>query len=211
MYRYPATVDASRFWAVLIGIDAYEGRPLHGCISDTSLMKKFLIDDLGVLKERIQCLLGSHDSIPDNPLTPSHANIVNTLCSLIHNDEIQLGDNIIIYYAGHGSSYQYCCHASSFDCGPSGSGIRTTPITAHTSLTDMLRAADERDYQLVKETVGKDKCSGVFTSTLVRVLRSDAWKKGTTYIGLTELLNESYSQTPVVARDYKDEQLWYQG
>ncbi|PBL01547.1 hypothetical protein ARMGADRAFT_907113, partial [Armillaria gallica] len=102
----------SRFWAVLIGIDAYKSSPLHGCVSDASLMKKFLIDDLGMPKERIQCLLGSHNLIPDgDPLTPSRANIVNTLYSLIHNDEIQLGDNIIIYYAGHGSSYQCSKHS----------------------------------------------------------------------------------------------------
>ncbi|KAK0479439.1 hypothetical protein EDD18DRAFT_1086411, partial [Armillaria luteobubalina] len=93
-------------WAVLIGIDAYEGRPLHSCVSDASLMKNFLINDLSMPKERIQCLLGSHDLIPDDPIKPSRANIVNTLCNLIHNDEIQLGDNIIIYYAGHGLSYQ---------------------------------------------------------------------------------------------------------
>ncbi|PBL01548.1 hypothetical protein ARMGADRAFT_953616 [Armillaria gallica] len=302
--RAPHHVDASRFWAVLIGIDAYESRPLHGCVSDASLMKKFLIDDLGMPKERIQCLLGSHNLIPDDPLTPSRANIVNTLYNLIHNDEIQSGDNIVIYYAGHGANYYCsdrfdteesgcnmdfcsiealcpvdrdsidanglpipdisdrelnalfteisrvkghnitfivdCCHASSFDRGASGFGIRTIPITVRASLTDMLRAADEglqhlpsyisvssedwkpnmgshvilaacRDYQLVKETVGKDGCGGVFTSTLVRVLRSGAWKKETTYVGLTELLNQSFSQTPVVAGDHKHERLWYQG
>ncbi|SJL17259.1 uncharacterized protein ARMOST_20806 [Armillaria ostoyae] len=299
----PHRIDASRFWAVLIGIDAYEGSPLHGCVSDASLMKKFLIDDLGVPKERIQCLLGSHDLTPADPLTPSRANIVNTLYSLIHNDEIQFGDNIVIYYAGHGSSYHCsdhfyteesgcsedfcsiealcpvdrdsidanglpipdisdrelnalfiqislvkghnitfivdCCHARSFDRRASGSGIRTIPITVRASLSDMLRAADERlqhlpsylsvtsedwkpnmgshvilaacrDYQLVKETAGKDGCGGVFTNTLVRVLRSSAWKKETTYVGLTDLLNQSCSQTPVVAGDYKYERLWYQ-
>ncbi|KAK0191755.1 caspase domain-containing protein [Armillaria mellea] len=302
--RAPHRVDASRFWAVLIGIDAYESRPLNGCVSDASLMKNFLINDLGLPKERIQCLLGSHNLISDGPLTPSRANIVNTLHSLIHNDEIQLGDNIVIYYAGHGSSYCYserfdteesghstdfssiealcpvdrdsidtnglpipdisdrelnalfteisrvkghnitfivdCCHASSFDRGTSGTGIRTTPITVRASLTDMFRAADERlqhlpsytsvssedwqpstgshvilaacrDYQLVRETVGKDGCGGVFTSTLVRVLRSGAWKKETTYVGLTELLNQSFAQTPVVAGEHMHERLWYQG
>ncbi|KAK0437250.1 uncharacterized protein EV420DRAFT_1216131, partial [Desarmillaria tabescens] len=103
---------ASRFWAVLIGIDAYEGISLHGCVSDALLMKNFLIDDLGVPKERIQCLLGSHDPLPNGALTPSRANIVNTLYSLIHNREIQLGNNIIIYYAGHGSSYQCSMHSA---------------------------------------------------------------------------------------------------
>ncbi|KAK0209640.1 hypothetical protein IW262DRAFT_1468566 [Armillaria fumosa] len=110
----PHHVDASRFWAVLIRIDAYESSPLQGCVSDVSLMKKFLIDDLGMPKEQIQCLLRSHDSIPDDPSTPSHANIVNMLYSLIHNDKIQVGDNIVVYYSGHGSSY-LCSDCASRD------------------------------------------------------------------------------------------------
>ncbi|KAK0492681.1 hypothetical protein EDD18DRAFT_1357514 [Armillaria luteobubalina] len=108
----PHCVDASQFWAVLIGIDVYESSPLQGCVLDALLMKKFLIDDLGVPKEWIQSLLRFHNCIPDDPITPSRANIVNTLYSLIHNDEIRLGDNIIIYYAGHGSTYR--CS----DCAP---------------------------------------------------------------------------------------------
>ncbi|SJL17260.1 uncharacterized protein ARMOST_20807 [Armillaria ostoyae] len=299
----PHRVDASRFWAVLIGIDEYEGSPLHGCVSDASLIKKFLIDDLGVPKKRIQCLIGSHNLIPDDPLTPSRANIVNTLYSLIHNDEIQLGDNIIIYYAGHGSSYHCskhsfigskcsrdfcpvealcpidrdtldsdgrwipdisdrelnaiftqislakgyritfiadCCHAGGISRGP---GIearqRSICSSGRTNVNDMLRAADERlksfpcyrsvlskdwkpdmsshvvlaacrDYQRATEILGTKGYRGVLTKTLVRVLRSDAWKRETTYVELTELLNQSYSQTPVVAGDRKYGRLWYQ-
>ncbi|KAK0435901.1 hypothetical protein EV421DRAFT_1157826 [Armillaria borealis] len=101
----PHRVDASRFWAVLIGIDAYKGDSLRGCVSDASCMQEFLRDHLRVPEQRIQCLLGSEKPIPGNTLTPSRANVVNTLYSLIHNDEIQFGDNIIVYYAGHGSSY----------------------------------------------------------------------------------------------------------
>ncbi|KAK0191761.1 peptidase C14, caspase domain-containing protein, partial [Armillaria mellea] len=84
-------------WAVLIGINAYKDNPLHGCVSDAKLMKKSLIEDVGIPEEHIQC----------DPFTPSQSNIVNMLYSLIDNPDIKLGDNIIIYYAGHGSSY-YC-------------------------------------------------------------------------------------------------------
>ncbi|SJL18837.1 uncharacterized protein ARMOST_22439 [Armillaria ostoyae] len=100
----------SRFWAVLIGIDAYESHPLQGCVSDALSMKNFLIEKLEVPEYRIQCLLGSQSPSGDS-LTPSHANIINVLYSLINNIEIAQGDNIIIYYAGHGSSYQCSMHA----------------------------------------------------------------------------------------------------
>ncbi|KAK0209626.1 hypothetical protein IW262DRAFT_1249673, partial [Armillaria fumosa] len=97
---------ALRFWAVLIGIDAYQSNPLQGCVSDALKMKRLLTEKFEVPDHRIQCLLGSTDSIPGSPIIPSRANIVNVLYSLIDNDEIQRGDNIIIYYAGHGSSYR---------------------------------------------------------------------------------------------------------
>ncbi|KAK0217548.1 hypothetical protein EDD85DRAFT_754468, partial [Armillaria nabsnona] len=104
---------ASRFWAVLIGIDAYKRSPLHGCVSDTLSMQSFLIDDLGVPAEHIQCLLGSESG---DSLTPSHANIIDVLYSLIDNHEIKQGDNIIIYYAGHGASYNCAEHSLKSSC-----------------------------------------------------------------------------------------------
>ncbi|KAK0435910.1 hypothetical protein EV421DRAFT_1158221, partial [Armillaria borealis] len=109
----PYPYHASRFWAVLIGIDAYKLNCLEGCVSDALLMKELLIDKLEVPEHRIQCLLGSQNpsSSSDDPLlTPSRANIVNTLAGLIDHPEIARGDNIIIYYAGHGSSYRCSGH-----------------------------------------------------------------------------------------------------
>ncbi|KAK0227177.1 hypothetical protein EDD85DRAFT_795003 [Armillaria nabsnona] len=97
-------VDASRFWAVLIGIDAYEQRRFRGCVSDALLMKEFLVDDLGMSEERIQCLLGSEDPTPDDPLTPSRDNIVRVLYSFVDNQEINSGDISLIYFAGYGAS-----------------------------------------------------------------------------------------------------------
>ncbi len=39
-------------------------------------MKNFLVDDLGMSKEHIQCFFGSEDPTPGDPLVPSCDNIV---------------------------------------------------------------------------------------------------------------------------------------
>ncbi|SJL16870.1 uncharacterized protein ARMOST_20400 [Armillaria ostoyae] len=98
-------VEDSRFWAVLIGIDAYKSSPLRGCVSDALLVEKYLREDIGIPQERIQLLLGSQDVSSEDPSFPSHTNIVNTLLSLVDNPQIEVGDNIIIYFSGHGSGY----------------------------------------------------------------------------------------------------------
>ncbi|KAK0505606.1 hypothetical protein EDD18DRAFT_1045431, partial [Armillaria luteobubalina] len=97
---------ASRFWAVLIGINEYASYPLQGSVPDVQLMEKYLTEDLGMPGNHIQLLLGSKEELsPEDPMYPSHAHITDTLLSLITNPEIVHGDNIIIYYSGHGSYY----------------------------------------------------------------------------------------------------------
>lgn len=91
-------VDASRFWTVLIGIDAYDRRH-RGCVSVALLKESFLFDDLGVSEERIQCPLGSEGPTPDESLTPSPDNIVRVLYRLIQNRDIPSGNHILIYFA----------------------------------------------------------------------------------------------------------------
>ncbi|KAK0455687.1 caspase domain-containing protein [Desarmillaria tabescens] len=298
-------IDASRFWAVLIGINAYERTPLRGCVSDALLVKSFLINTLGVPEERIQCLLGCQNSIPSDPFTPYRANIVEVLYSLINRREIDPGDNIFIYYAGYGSCYcrddhfykstcdsigNFCltkalcpldrdtqdhdgkwvpdisdreldaifaeisrvkghkitfiadcyyarnfCRCIEYD----GSLKRSVWPTYHSDVNDMLRAGHERldhlpryrsilsddwrpdmsshvtltacqEGQVAKEMPGKKVYGGVFTKTLVRVLKSGAWKKKITYVELNELLDQSYFQTPVVTGGHKNERVWYQ-
>ncbi len=71
-------------------------------------MERYLIEDLGMSRDRIQLLLGSKENLsPENPTYPSLAHIVGTLLSLITNSNIARSDNIIIYYSGHGSYYLY--------------------------------------------------------------------------------------------------------
>ncbi|SJL08893.1 uncharacterized protein ARMOST_12265 [Armillaria ostoyae] len=101
----PHRIDASRFWAVIIGIDAYKTNPLYGCVADALLMKGYLEKDLRVPSDRIQLLQGTRRASCNDPSYPSRQNITKTLCSLINNPNIKKGDNIVIYFAGHGSSY----------------------------------------------------------------------------------------------------------
>ncbi|PBK82706.1 hypothetical protein ARMGADRAFT_946076, partial [Armillaria gallica] len=97
----------SQCWAVLISINEYLSNPLQGCVNDALLMQRFLIEDLSIPKHRIQSLFGSKkpQATHNNPTTPNCANIIKTLISLIYNTDIKHGDNIIIYFSGHGSSY----------------------------------------------------------------------------------------------------------
>ncbi|KAK0227323.1 peptidase C14, caspase domain-containing protein [Armillaria nabsnona] len=116
-------VDANRFWAVIIGINAYPSCPLRGCMSDVKKMEEFLTKDLGMPEGHIQCLL-SPIPIPPDPsdstrlciepeerrivggvTSPIRENTVNTLLSLSTNPQILPNDNIVIYFSGHGSSY----------------------------------------------------------------------------------------------------------
>ncbi|KAK0224517.1 hypothetical protein EDD85DRAFT_859550 [Armillaria nabsnona] len=99
------TVECSRFWAVIIGIDAYQSYPLRGCVSDALLVEKYLKEEMGIPQDRIQLLLGSQSASVDDSSFPSRTNIVDTLLGLVDNPQIKVGDNIIIYFSAHGSGY----------------------------------------------------------------------------------------------------------
>ncbi len=97
-----------RIWAVLVGIDGYLSYPLRGCVTDALTMEQYLVDDLLVPRERIQRLLGPArygDTSTDVSSIPSRANILSLLLSLTTNPNIEYGDPIIIFFAGHGSRY----------------------------------------------------------------------------------------------------------
>ncbi|KAK0184134.1 caspase domain-containing protein, partial [Armillaria mellea] len=304
----PATshrIDASRSWAVVIGIDAYEHIPPLKCsVTDAQSFQEYLTTKLGVPKRRIQLLLGSkkHASAEvsksaDISMYPSRAHITNTLLSLIDNPHIEKDDNIIIYYAGHGSSYHFspgntgyiealcpidrdtldvngntipdisdrefntiltlisrakghhitvildCCHSASVSREVPPQGARTYRGTERATLRDMLYAGDKllRDlpgyrsileknwspdeeshvvlaaceaYQFAKERWideedGSRVRSGVFTHSLLRLLRSGYCKAETTYADLLHGFDESSLQTPV-AGIHQQARLWYQ-
>ncbi len=99
-------LSPDRIWAVLVGIDGYASYPLRGCVADALTMEQYLVEDLLVPRERIQRLLGPANNTPTNMSSiPSRVNILSLLLSLIANPDIEHGDPIIIYFAGHGSRY----------------------------------------------------------------------------------------------------------
>ncbi len=259
-------------------------------------MEKYLTQDLGVPNNHIQLLLGSEEhTSPDDPMNPSRANIIDALLSLATNDEMKDSDIIIIYFAGHGSSYsspddvsiyedietlcpmdrdiivndeaipdisdrelnailsliaEYkrspitvildCCYGGSI--GLPEPGARTSPQTTHATVQDMLLAGEKNlkdypgyrsilsknwspdmdshviltaceDYQFAneKKVEGKDGGHiGVFTDSLVRVLRSGYITEDTTYVDLIVALGSSVYQTPGVYGKSRGARIWYQ-
>jgi Caspase domain len=85
-----------RFWAVIIGNDDYPDSPLGGSVNDARLIQKHLTDYLEVPANHIRLLLNAKRST-----------IIDVLYDLRDDERIKPGDNILIYYAGHGSSFKY--------------------------------------------------------------------------------------------------------
>lgn len=89
---------ATRVFAVIIGIDTYKSGTvsnLRSCTKDAKKISQWLINDLGVPKEHIRLLL-------DSKATKS--NLEDTIMEhLINNPDIEHGDAVFIYFAGHGS------------------------------------------------------------------------------------------------------------
>ncbi|KAK0497508.1 hypothetical protein EDD18DRAFT_1162586 [Armillaria luteobubalina] len=101
------------FWAVVIGIDDYQGQPLAGCVFDATSFFQYLTADLRVPTDHVALLLGttpqSCNQAPDaTSILATRANIVDTFLRLSTNPQIQNGDNIIIYFSGHGACYRCC-------------------------------------------------------------------------------------------------------
>ncbi|KAK0217294.1 hypothetical protein IW262DRAFT_1320023, partial [Armillaria fumosa] len=132
-------VDATRFWAILIGINAYHLSPLRGCVNDVEKMDKFLTKDLGVPKDHIQLLLSpipipspdlsdTSKTIERDVTSATRENIITTLLGLSTNPHIEHGDNIIIYFSGHGSSYALSDFDKSGDISAEGSIEALCPV-----------------------------------------------------------------------------------
>ena len=91
------------FWALIIGNNDYPpqrrgahliDRSLQGCINDALLVKRYLGEYLHVPEHHIMLIEDAHRS-----------QITDALYDLRDNEKIKFGDNILIHYSGHGSSY----------------------------------------------------------------------------------------------------------
>ncbi|KAK0485613.1 caspase domain-containing protein [Armillaria luteobubalina] len=112
---YPLTprnkIDGIKFWAVVTGVDEYKASPLRGCVADAKMVFEYLRNYLCVPESHIQLLLSApsadiKESTESRNKQPTRTNIVNAILGLSINLKIQHGDNIIIYFAGHGTRYE---------------------------------------------------------------------------------------------------------
>uniref|UniRef100_A0A0W0F0B2 Uncharacterized protein n=1 Tax=Moniliophthora roreri TaxID=221103 RepID=A0A0W0F0B2_MONRR len=89
---------STRLFAIIVGIDQYKSGDtwnLQSCVDDAKRMRRWLRDDLGVPREHISMLLDEQ---------ASKQNIETELVNyLLHNDAIERGDAIFLYFACHGS------------------------------------------------------------------------------------------------------------
>ncbi|KAF7366730.1 hypothetical protein MSAN_00931100 [Mycena sanguinolenta] len=88
-----------RVFGFVVGIDKYKSGAiwnLESCVDDAQKVRRWLRQDLKVPKDHICMLLDKH---------ATKENIEKSfLRHLVHNDNIQRGDAIVIFFAGHGSS-----------------------------------------------------------------------------------------------------------
>lgn len=98
------SIQPTSYRAVLIGIDAYAGKPLDGCVNDIDQIERILLDRLGVPPERITRLAAPHDGAATSTRLPSslptREGIWNALSSLV--DEVDKKNTVFLYYSGHG-------------------------------------------------------------------------------------------------------------
>lgn len=82
--------------ALIIGINTYKNQgisKLKGALADANAIKQYLLKTLKISESRIKMLTEEN---------ATRKNIVNAFMELEHDREINHGDAILIYYAGHG-------------------------------------------------------------------------------------------------------------
>jgi hypothetical protein len=94
-----------RYHALLIGIDAYNPRPLAGCVNDIDAVQKLLIERARIPAASIRRLASPRPTatrqtaVPEAPATL--ANLRAAFAELTR--EVQQGDRVFLYYSGHGT------------------------------------------------------------------------------------------------------------
>ena len=104
-----AQTAESTFHALLIGVDAYTVKPLHGCVNDIDAIQRILVDQAGIPPERITRLTSPHPDIPHETTVPSApATLANIRAAFdaLGSERVAPGDQVFIYYAGHGGRQQ---------------------------------------------------------------------------------------------------------
>jgi hypothetical protein len=93
------------YWAILIGINFYEKKPLKGCVRDVERVKQYL--ETGSIPVRVEAFTATRDSQPSRcptereALWPTYDNIVSCIKRITAKGKA--GDCIYIHFSGHGT------------------------------------------------------------------------------------------------------------
>lgn len=99
-------VESVKYHVLLVGIDAYNIKPLHGCVNDINAVQRVLVERAGIPVERIRRLASPHPG-PNGETTPPEqaATLDNIRAALkaLASDEVSKNDRVFVYYSGHGA------------------------------------------------------------------------------------------------------------
>ncbi|CCE08080.1 hypothetical protein BRAS3843_2560029 [Bradyrhizobium sp. STM 3843] len=97
----------SNYHVLLIGIDAYSVKPLHGCVNDIDAIQRLLLGErVAIPRDRIRRLASPHPKSPHETTVDSKpATLANMRTALaeLGSEKVAKGDHVFIYYSGHGS------------------------------------------------------------------------------------------------------------
>lgn len=94
------------YHVLLIGIDAYPVKPLHGCVNDVDAVHRLLVDRARVPEASIRRLTSPHPgSAHGAPPAGSAATLANIRAALaeLASGKVSGKDRVLIYYSGHGA------------------------------------------------------------------------------------------------------------
>jgi hypothetical protein len=80
--------------ALLVGINAYPGQPLNGCVNDVNDMARFIVDQCGFKSSDVRLLVDARATT---------ANIKERLSWLVTG--LKKGDRALFHYSGHGARF----------------------------------------------------------------------------------------------------------
>jgi len=96
--------EAPNFHVLLVGIDAYAGKPLFGCVNDIDAVQS-LLQKAGIPGLKITRLASPHpDAQHDTTIAHKPATLANIRAELarLASAEVERTDRVFVYYSGHG-------------------------------------------------------------------------------------------------------------
>ena len=95
------------YHVLLIGIDAYTVKPLHGCVNDIDAIQRLLLDErVAIPKDRIRRLASPHPGSTHETTVGSAPATLDNICTALESlgsSKVKENDRVFIYYSGHGA------------------------------------------------------------------------------------------------------------